>query len=255
MCSEVAGIEMRQLLGVPVHAATMGQTVQLCAAAIENHQPLVIGVVNAAKVVKMHRDQTLRQSVLDSDLILADGISVVWASWLLRRSVPERIAGIDLFLRLLDLANDRGFSVYFLGAEETVCEKLLRRVRKIYPNIKIAGCRDGYFNPADSEKIADHIRGAKPDMLFLGMTSPKKEIFMAKFGKQLDVPVIHGVGGSFDVLAGKVKRAPRLWQQFGLEWLYRVVQEPRRMWRRYLVTNTLFIGLLLREMVRRGVRA
>jgi N-acetylglucosaminyldiphosphoundecaprenol N-acetyl-beta-D-mannosaminyltransferase len=234
---------------MPIHAATMDQAVALCAAAVQQRRPLVIGVVNAAKVVNMQRQPILRDSVLDSDMILADGIAVVWASKLLRRALPERVAGIDLFERLLAVANERHYSVYFLGASQDVLEAMLARVRQRYPDLRISGSRNGYFKDAESEAVAADIRAAAPDMLFLGMTSPKKEVFLARWGRGLNVAVCHGVGGSFDVMAGKVKRAPRLWQRLGCEWLYRVVQEPRRMWKRYLVTNTLFAGMLVREML------
>jgi N-acetylglucosaminyldiphosphoundecaprenol N-acetyl-beta-D-mannosaminyltransferase len=243
-------IERRELFGMPIAAATMQQAVDLCADAVVRQRRVVIGVVNAAKVVNMHREPILRESVLDSDLILADGIAVVWASRILGRALPERVAGIDLFQRLLEVANDKGYSVYFLGATQDVLDEVVRRVGEEYPGARIAGSRNGYFDVNDSKQIADEIRAAAPDMLFLGMTSPKKEIFLAQWGRKLDVAVCHGVGGSFDVMAGKVKRAPQLWQRLGLEWLYRVVQEPRRMWKRYLVTNTIFIGMLARELLR-----
>jgi N-acetylglucosaminyldiphosphoundecaprenol N-acetyl-beta-D-mannosaminyltransferase len=244
-------IECKELFGMPIHAATMEQAVGMCVNAIERSQGLVIGVVNAAKLVNMQREPVLRDSVLDSDVILADGIAVVWASRLLGRGLPERVAGIDLFQRLLEAANERKYSVYFLGAAQEVLDEVLQRTREEYPHVRIAGSHNGYFDAErDSERIANDIKKAAPDMLFLGMTSPKKEVFLSKWGRKINVAVCHGVGGSFDVMAGKVKRAPRLWQRLGLEWLYRVVQEPRRMWRRYLVTNTLFMGMLVREMLR-----
>jgi N-acetylglucosaminyldiphosphoundecaprenol N-acetyl-beta-D-mannosaminyltransferase len=119
-----------------------------------------------------------------------------------------------------------------------------------YPGLVIAGAHDGYYDDADSDAIAAEIRGSGADMLFLGMTSPKKEIFLARFGDNLDVPILHGVGGSFDIFAGITKRAPRLWQVMGCEWLYRVIQEPGRLWYRYLTTNTTFLWLTLRELFR-----
>ncbi len=160
------------------------------------------------------------------------------------------MAGIDLFENLLRVASEHGHSVYLLGAAQDVLDRVIQRIGERFPGLRIAGSRNGYFTDAEGAAVAKQVQDARPDMLFLGMTSPKKEVFLARWAPMMSVPVCHGVGGSFDVLAGKVKRAPRLWQRLGLEWLYRVVQEPRRMWRRYLVTNTLFAGMLMRELVR-----
>ena len=118
----------------------------------------------------------------------------------------------------------------------------------MYPGVVMAGRRDGYFKAEEEGLVAASIGDAKPDILLVAMTSPKKERFLARWSGVMNVPVCHGVGGAFDVLAGTVKRAPVLWQKAGLEWLYRVVQEPRRMWRRYLVTNTLFAWMLVGEL-------
>jgi N-acetylglucosaminyldiphosphoundecaprenol N-acetyl-beta-D-mannosaminyltransferase len=248
---ELGFIPVHNLMGVRVHAATMVQVLSRCSAAIRARTPLLIGVVNAAKIVNMRRQPILNESVASSDLVLADGMAVVWASRVLRRPLPERVAGIDLFENLLALADEHGYSVFFLGAAQDVLDEVLREVRHRYPNARIAGSRNGYFSDEQSEQVAQQIAKARPDMLFLGMTSPKKEIFMAKWGPRMDVTVVHGVGGSFDVMAGKVKRAPLLWQRLGIEWLYRVVQEPRRMWKRYLVTNSIFTWMLLSELLRR----
>jgi N-acetylglucosaminyldiphosphoundecaprenol N-acetyl-beta-D-mannosaminyltransferase len=170
----------------------------------------------------------------------------------LGQPLPERVAGIDLFERLLELANERSYSIYLLGATQGVMDRLVERIQARYPKLRIAGSCNGYFPDAQTEQVATGIRDARPDMLFLGMTSPKKEVFLARWAELMDVAVCHGVGGSFDVLSGEVKRAPAAWQRFGLEWLYRVVQEPRRMWKRYLVTNSIFICLLLREIFHRS---
>jgi len=176
---------------------------------------------------------------------------VVWASRLLRRAVPERVAGVDLFERLLELAARDGRSVYLLGARADVLATLQQRLGERFPALKIVGARDGYFTDAEASTVAADIADSGADMLFLGMTSPKKEIFLGDYGETLGVPVLHGVGGSFDILAGVTKRAPLLWQRLGVEWLYRVLQEPRRLWRRYFTTNVTFIALVLRELVRR----
>ena len=243
---------MKQLiLGMPIDAMTMDDVLDRCRASLATRERTLVGVVNAAKMVRLRDDVHLRDSLLDCDVLLADGQSVVWASRLLRRAVPERVAGVDLFERLLELAARDGRSVYLLGARADVLATLQQRLGERFPALKIVGARDGYFTDAEASTVAADIADSGADMLFLGMTSPKKEIFLGDYGETLGVPVLHGVGGSFDILAGVTKRAPLLWQRLGVEWLYRVLQEPRRLWRRYFTTNVTFIVLVLRELVRR----
>jgi len=235
------------VLGVPVNALTMDDAVALADSAIQDRRRLLIGVVNAAKLVNMRRDRRLRQAVLASDVILPDGMSVVWAARLLRRPLPERVTGVDLLTRLLEHAHQKRYGVYCLGATDEVLAEVLDRIREEYPGARVVGHRNGYFSADEEPAVAEHIAASRPDMLFAAMSSPKKEMFLARWAGEINVPVCHGVGGAFDVLAGKVQRAPGIWQRLGLEWLYRVAQEPRRLWRRYLVTNTLFTCLVLWE--------
>jgi N-acetylglucosaminyldiphosphoundecaprenol N-acetyl-beta-D-mannosaminyltransferase len=249
--SEVA---RRELFGVPIAAMTMDQALALVDDAVRERTRLQIGVVNAAKIVNMRRDPVLRDDVLSSDLILADGIAVVWAARLLGRPLPERVAGIDLMLGML--GNPRGYRVFCLGATSEVLDRACARIAADFPQAVIAGRHHGYFAPDEEEAVAAEVAGSRADVLFVAMTSPKKEKFMARWSATMGVPVCHGVGGSFDVLAGKARRAPQIWQKLGLEWLYRVKEEPGRLWKRYLVTNTLFCGMLLAALVKRvGVRA
>lgn len=238
------------VLGVPIDRLTMGETLQRVEEAIARRSRLQIGVVNAAKLVNMDRDPLLRQDVLGSDLILADGASVVWASRLLGDPLPERVAGIDLMLGILERGASKGWRIYCLGATREVLERSTERMLADFPGIQIVGRRDGYFSAAEEEGVARDIAAARPDVLFVAMTSPKKENFLGRWSKTLDVPVCHGVGGSFDVVAGKVQRAPVAWQRLGLEWLYRTIQEPRRLAKRYLVTNTVFSARVLSERLR-----
>jgi N-acetylglucosaminyldiphosphoundecaprenol N-acetyl-beta-D-mannosaminyltransferase len=244
-------LPVRRFLGVELDAATMQQAVEICRRAIEGHRQLLIGVVNAAKIVNMHREAGLHDAVSATDLTLADGMAVVWASRLLGQPLPERVAGIDLFLELLSLADRHHYSVYLLGAEQSVLDSVEAAVRRDFPGARIVGSHHGYFSSAEEEGIAEEIRQCRPDLLFVAITSPKKEVFLSRWGARMQIAVCHGVGGSFDVVAGKVRRAPRIWQRLGLEWLYRVLQEPRRLWRRYLVTNVLFTGMVLRELAGR----
>ncbi len=240
----------RTLFGLEIAPLTMAQVLARCHTALVTRQPLLIGVVNAAKIVNLRQDSVLRDSLLECGVIVADGQSVVWASRLLGRPLPERVAGIDLFEALLAVADHDARSVYLLGAKPEVLQRLRSNLAVRFPSMRIAGAHDGYFADHEGAAVADDIRRSGADMLFLGITSPKKETFLGDYGRDLRVPVLHGVGGSFDILAGVTKRAPVRWQRMGLEWAYRLLQEPRRMWRRYLRTNTAFLGLVVRERFR-----
>lgn len=240
---------VRVIFGVPIAAARMADVVALAERRIEAGDPLLVGVVNAAKLVHMTHQAPLREAVLASDIILADGMSVVWASRLLGRSLPERVAGIDLMMELLALADRRRLRVFFFGATEEVSKKVVEVVRHRHPGAEICGRRNGYYQESEEPGIVEVIRAARPDLLFVAMSPPKKEIFLERWRERLGAKVMHGVGGAFDVLAGKTRRAPLMWQRLGMEWLYRVVQEPRRMWRRYLTTNLQFLAMLIQEWI------
>lgn len=251
MAPDRRAVAVQPLFGVDVAAATMADAVGLVCDTIDARGRLQIGVVNAAKLVNMTRQPALRQAVLSCDVIFADGMAVVWASRILGQALPERVAGIDLMDALLAKGSQRGWRVYLLGATEEVLAAALATFAGRYPGVEFVGSRHGYFTADEEPEIVAAIAASRPDVLLVGMTSPFKEQFIARWNDSLGVPVCHGVGGSFDVAAGKVRRAPEHWQRAGLEWLYRVVQEPRRLWRRYLVTNTLFATMVLLEAARR----
>lgn len=241
--------ERQLIFGMYMDPLRMDDVVDRCKTAISTRRRMLVGVLNAAKIVNLRRDTLLRNSLIECDMVVADGQAVVWASKILGRPLPERIAGIDLFVRLLALADAECRPVALLGARPDVLKSMEDAIRNRYPNLKIAFSHHGYFKTEEAEAIASGIRNSGADMLFLGMVSPKKEIFLATYGASLGVPILHGVGGSFDVLAGLTKRAPALWQKLGMEWAYRVMQEPRRLWWRYLSTNSSFIQLMARELV------
>jgi N-acetylglucosaminyldiphosphoundecaprenol N-acetyl-beta-D-mannosaminyltransferase len=249
---DLGGVEgpRPNVLGVSIDALTMTQAVSRCTEAIDSGTYVSIGVVNAAKIVAMRQDIALRRAVTECTVVLADGQSIVWASHVLGRPLPERVAGIDLFQALLAEAERRGDSVYFLGARREILDRMLDQVRILYPALIVAGARDGYFSSSDEPDVVRVIRESGADLLFLGMSSPKKEVFLWKWGESTGVKVSHGVGGSFDVLAGLTRRAPAWYQEHGLEWFYRAKQEPRRLGRRYLTTNTAFMLLLARDAVK-----
>lgn len=254
MDNDVAGLMRRDLFGIAVDPLTMKQAVSRCTQAVERGGYLSVGMVNAAKVVAMRKDDRLRQAVAGCGMVLADGQSVVWASRMLGAPIPDRVAGIDLFIQLLEEAACRGYRVFFLGARPEVLRRMLAEIGRRYPGLEVAGARDGYFEAAEEPDVAEQIRRCQPELLFLGMSSPKKELFVSQWGAGTRACVVHGVGGSFDVLAGLTQRAPAWFQDHGLEWLYRAKQEPVRLGRRYLTTNSSFLTLVARELMRRRLR-
>jgi N-acetylglucosaminyldiphosphoundecaprenol N-acetyl-beta-D-mannosaminyltransferase len=233
----------------------MSEAVDRCAEAIALGAYLSVGVVNAAKVVGMRHDASLRDAVAGCQMILADGQAVVWASRLLRTPLPERVAGIDLFEELLGTASQRGYRVYFLGARADVLDKMLVEVSRRYPGLSVVGARDGYYRPSEEADIVAEIRNSGADLLFVGMSSPTKELFLSTWGKNTGARVVHGVGGSFDIMAGVVQRAPLWAQRRGLEWFYRVKQEPLRLGRRYVTTNLAFINMVAVAAARGRLRS
>jgi N-acetylglucosaminyldiphosphoundecaprenol N-acetyl-beta-D-mannosaminyltransferase len=236
-----------QLLGSPLDVVDMDEAVARCEAAIDSGEYLQHMSINAAKLVSMRHDKELRDGVNGCDLVTADGQSVVWAARLFGIRLPERVAGIDLMQRMLAAASARGYRVYFLGAKQEVLETAIARLRERYPELVVAGSQHGYFGDDEIDAVAEAIRGSKPDILFVAMSSPRKEHFLGRLGPSLGAAFAMGVGGSVDVIAGVTKRAPVLLQRAGLEWAYRMAQEPRRLAKRYLPTNASFVGMVLRE--------
>lgn len=237
------------LLGCPMDVGNMGETVGAIDKALANEHFTQHVVVNVAKLVNMRKDPELDASVRECDIINIDGMGVVLGARMLGHDVPERVAGVDLFHELLAMSERKGYSVFLLGAKDEVVSETARRVQQQHPELKLAGYHHGYFWD-DEEAMVERIRASGAQLLFVAITSPKKENFINKWRDRLGVTFVMGVGGTFDVVAGKVKRAPIWMQKAGLEWFYRVMQEPGRMWKRYLVTNSVFAWLLLREKLK-----
>ncbi|WP_394185455.1 WecB/TagA/CpsF family glycosyltransferase [Pseudoalteromonas tetraodonis] len=235
-----------EFLKAPMDIATMQETVSFIENRIEQKQFLQHVVVNVAKIVNMQKDPVLAESVKACEVINIDGMGVVFGARFLGHDVPERVAGVDLFHELLAMSAKRDFPVFLLGATEEVVSKTVEVVKAQNPNLNIAGYHDGYFWQ-DEEAVVTKIRESGAKLLFVAITSPKKENFINKWQDKLGVDFVMGVGGTFDVVAGKVKRAPQWMQKAGFEWLYRVIQEPGRMWKRYLITNSKFAYLLIKN--------
>jgi len=236
-----------------MNAVSMKETVALIKASIHSGNFFQHVVVNVAKLVNMQKDKTLHESVQSCDLINIDGQGVVLGARFCGHDVPERVAGVDLFHELLNMSQQEGFPVFLLGASEAVVSKTKTRVEGLYPNLEVAGYHHGYFWD-DEEAVVNQIKQSGAKLLFVAITSPKKENFINKWQDKLGVNFVLGVGGTFDVVAGKVKRAPNWMQKYGLECLYRVLQEPRRMFMRYFTTNSKFFLLLIKEKLFSGAK-
>lgn len=239
-----------KICDIPVDALTMQETIQLIDTAIIEKRPIHHVVINAAKVVNAQKDEALKASIVSCDIINADGQAIVWAARFLNRPLPERVAGIDLMENLVNLAAEKKYRIFFLGAKEEVVKEVVNVYSKTYSEDIIAGYRNGYFKKEEEQVVAKQIADSDASILFVAITSPKKEIFLNTYKDLIKTPFIMGVGGSFDVVSGLVKRAPMWMQKSGLEWFYRVIQEPGRMWKRYLFGNSQFIYLVIKEKIK-----
>lgn len=240
-CITISGIRIADL--------SEDEAVALIDKLVSEGGPHYGAVVNAAKIACADKDEHLKRVLLEADLVTADGMSVVWASRLFGQVLKERVTGIDLFERLVERAATRGFSLYFLGAQEEAVRQTVELFAARHPGLRVAGYRNGYFGTSDSGAVADAIRQSNPDLLFVAMGSPAQEYWIASNLERTGVRFALGVGGSFDHLSGKVARAPRWMQRFGLEWFHRLIREPRRLWKRYLVGNLRFMWLVAKQFV------
>ena len=240
------------MMGCLIDNLTMEETLQRVDSFIHAGTPHQHVVVNVDKLVKASREPELRRIINDCALVNADGMPVVWAARLLGKPLKERVAGIDLFEALMQRAASQGWRVFLLGAREEVVARVRAMYEKKYSGLVIAGHRNGYWTPAEEQGVAEQIAASRADLLFVAISSPKKEQFLGQYQARMRVSFAMGVGGSFDVAAGLLKRAPRWMQQAGLEWFYRFLQEPRRMFRRYFIEDMAFLWLFLKEAVGRS---
>ncbi len=240
-----------EIMGCMIDNLSMEETLQTIEEFIRSGQPHQHVVVNVDKLVKASRDQELRQIINDCALVNVDGMPVVWASRLLGKPLKERVAGVDLFESLMRRSAEKGWRVFLLGAREEVISGVKQIYQQKYPGLIVAGYRNGYWKPEEEAGVVEQIRSAKADLLFVAISSPKKEQFLGRYQAEMKIPFAMGVGGTFDVAVGKVKRAPIWMQKVGLEWFYRFLQEPRRMFRRYFIEDMAFFWLLLKEALLR----
>lgn len=244
-----------KIWNIKIDTFTIAQIVEIATENIEGKRlPMQITGVNAEIIVSSQKDKSLQAAINESNIVNIDGISVVLGLRILGFQIKERAACPDIFNILLERANSKGYKIFFLGAQEVVLKQMITKLQEEFSNLQIVGFHNGYFNPENEIEIAEMIKASNADMLFLGIPSPKKELFIRNYLNFMDVPLCFGVGGVFDIKAGIYKRAPEWMQKIGMEWFYRFMQEPRRMWKRYLIGNTKFIWAVISEKYRVSIR-
>jgi len=236
--------------GINLDLLTVEETLKQISGFIDAKKPVQHVVVNVAKLVNAQSDESLKEIINSCPLVNVDGAGIILGAKFLGIDIPERVTGIDLMHKLIEYSAQKGYRVYFFGAEEAIVTKVVDIYKNKYPELAVAGYRNGYYSQDQEENIVSEIRDSKADILFVAMGSPKKEIFLSDYSEKMGVAFTMGVGGSFDVVAGKVKRAPEWMQALNSEWIFRLVQEPRRMWKRYAVTNSKFLNMLVKEFFR-----
>ncbi|MFD1840892.1 WecB/TagA/CpsF family glycosyltransferase [Paracidovorax cattleyae] len=244
-----------RFFGGPLDMVAPEELLQRAQAAADSGARIRIEGLNVAKLVDARAQPLLRQALEEAELVHIDGSGIgIGLRWL-GASPPPRRAGIDLMQDLCAQAARSGAGVYLLGARPAVVEAAAARLGAACPGLRIAGARDGYFDDAEAPRIVQEIRASGARYLFIGMSSPRKELFLQRHWPDLGAAVAMGVGGSFDVLSGMLPRAPHWMQRLGMEWVFRLIQEPRRLAWRYLRTNAVFLMLLLRARLSRRYRA
>lgn len=229
---------------------SMEETLEEISEYIKNRIPIQHVVVNVSKLVYAQKDEQLRNIINACPIINVDGAGVILGAKMLGINIPHRVTGIDLMEELVKYSSQNGYRVFFFGAKEDVNKAVVDHYLAKYPDLQVAGRRNGYYTEQEEASVVDEMKKSNADILFVAMGSPKKEMFLGKYSKDLNIPFTMGVGGSFDVVTGKVKRAPLWVQNMNCEWLYRLIQEPRRMWKRYFVTNGLFLLMIIKEKLK-----
>lgn len=238
-------VPQERLFGLNLCTFDMQEAVAYVDAVLQANGSKVLFTANVDHVVRYNDDAEFRRYYRAADLVFADGTPLLWSARLLRRGLHARVTGVDLMTELCALAASRGYRCFLLGAKDETLNKAERALRQRFPSLEIVGSHHGYFD--DNRPILESIRQAQPHLLFIGMGSPRQEKWIAEHREQLP-GVVLPVGGSFEVLAGEKKRAPRLAQRLGLEWIWRLAQDPLRLWKRYLLEDLVFLKLFFREL-------
>ena len=236
-----------RFLNTVIDVLDTDETVKLVEKYVQTKTALHLMGVNADKVNEINENEIMKRIVNSCGIINADGASIVMASRYLKKPLPERVAGIDLMEQLIRLSEAKGYTVYLLGAKQVVVAKTAEVLVEKYPKLRIIGFRNGYFQKSECHEISNELKEKKPDFVFVGITSQIKEYLIEYLQNDGNNSVFMGVGGSFDVISGMIPRAPLWMQKANLEWLFRVIQEPKRLFKRYFFGNLQFIMSVIKE--------
>jgi N-acetylglucosaminyldiphosphoundecaprenol N-acetyl-beta-D-mannosaminyltransferase len=242
-----------EILDIKIHRYRLEDAMNQIEIFLKSCKKHQICVTNVYSVVMMQKDEEFRKANNSSSLVVADGMPLVWVSRLFGETIPERISGADLFYELCKCSSQKGYSFFFLGSTQTVLNKMCKNLKEQFPDLRIVGIYSPpykeIFSDSENLEMIKRINEVKPDILWVGMTAPKQEKWIYHNLDKIDVKIAIGVGAVFDFVAGTVKRAPLWMQKIGLEWLFRFMQEPHRLWKRYLIGNTIFLWLVLKEII------
>ncbi len=235
------------IYGIQVSKLNMEETIRLLTGIIEQRaRPTQVITANPIMVMTALEDAAYMNVMRNAELVVPDGAGLVWAARYVGQPVQERVAGFDLVQELLRVGNDRGWKVYLIGSTAEVIGAVRDKLTRMYPGIRIVGARDGFFGGAEDESVVEAVREAQPELLLVGRSVSTQEPWIGTYKEKLNVPVMIGVGGSFDILAGKLQRAPVLFQRLGLEWFYRLLQQPSR-YRRMLALPKFVVNVILNK--------
>lgn len=237
-------IENKSILGVKISAVDTATALKAIEELIRNGLPHMVVTADSSAVVLAQRDHELRTIINSADLVTPDSVGILWAARRFGTPLPERVSGVDIVEHLCERASESGQRVFLLGAMPGVAEAAAEKLKERYPGLPVVGTHHGYFTPEESDSVVQMIRESKPDILFVAMGIPLQEKWIHRHLDELQVPVCIGVGGTFDVISGRTKRAPKWMQKRGLEWIYRLIGNPRKI--RKCSTLPIFVFMVLR---------
>ncbi|MCC6796766.1 MAG: WecB/TagA/CpsF family glycosyltransferase [Candidatus Hydrogenedentes bacterium] len=245
-------VRVRRLFDIPFCDVTCEETLGLIDELVRARKPAYIATPNIDHVCRFHTNKAFRAAYLGARLVICDGMPLIWASRILGRPLRQKLSGSDLIYWISAHAAQRGYSVYFFGAQEGVAEQCAMRLCEKFPGLKVAGIHSPPYgfhaDPAANADATQQIRKSGADIVYVALGSPKQEIWMCENADPCGIPVMIGIGGSFDFVSGRVRRAPEWMQRTSLEWVWRLCQEPRRLWRRYLIEDALIFKLFTVEL-------
>jgi N-acetylglucosaminyldiphosphoundecaprenol N-acetyl-beta-D-mannosaminyltransferase len=250
------GRERINIGGINIDNVSMAEALNAIEEFIARREPCYITSPNVDILIRYRRDREFARYYDQDALCLADGVPIMWAAKFLGTPLKEKISGSDLVPKVCELANRKGYKIFFMGGRPGAADAAKAKLQETLKDIQIVGTYSPPFgferDAAELQKIADMIKAAKPDILFVGLGAPKQELWIKRYHQEVGVPVSMGVGVTFEFIAGIVKRAPRWMQKVGLEWFWRLCMEPGRLWRRYLIDDTQFFGIILQQKFRRS---